>query len=252
MFKLRIPIALLLALLAGCVPAKPETPYPTQHYKLTGGNSYSLYAPSYYNKDRDWPLVIALHGTFGFDNPDWQVAAWKDVAEQRGLIVAAPALRSVQGILPVLKSQRLRDLQADEQTVLAVIDDVAKHYNIDRQSVLMTGFSAGGYPLYYVGLRNPEKFNMIIAGAANSSTDIFEQVKITPQTKALHIAIFVGRDDLTVIKDESWQAYAWLRSKENQCYQVERKEIKGGHLRRPEISYQLWSRYLPQRHKARP
>jgi poly(3-hydroxybutyrate) depolymerase len=244
--------AVFIAGLVGCVPARPESPYPSQHYKLpANGADYSLYVPSYYSKDRDWPLVIALHGTPGFDNPDWQVDAWKDVAQRRGLIVAAPQLKSVQGILPVLASQRLRDLASDEQTILALIDDVAGRYNIDRKSILLIGFSAGGYPLYYTGLRNPTKFNMVIAGAANSSMDIFNQITITPEDKALNIAIFYGKDDLSVIRDQSWQAYAFLRSKQSQCYQVQRKELGGGHLRRPEIAYELWSKHLDPRHKMR-
>lgn len=276
--------SLAAALLPGCVPPQPETPFPAVHLtEPTTGRSYALYVPSYYTKDQAWPLVVALHGTFGFDSPDWEITSWKDVAEKRGLIVAAPELRSVQGIMPVEKEQWLKDLDSDEKAILAVIDDVRSRYNIatiqdkppvahkgnipvatkphkpggagpaqtaSRPAILLSGFSAGGFPLYYTALRNPERFHMMIAMGANSSPDIFERVSIVPELLLLHIAIVFGRDDLKKVQDESWQAYAWLRSEKVRCFQTERRQAPAGHLRRPELQYQLWSSHLP--HPAKP
>jgi phospholipase/carboxylesterase len=218
-------VAMTPALLCGCFPGVPDTPYQSLHAREPKtGAAYTFYVPSFYSKDRDWPLVIPLHGTYGFDSPDMQVQAWKDQAEKHGLIVAAPALESVQGILPVPGGVRQKELEADERIILAVIDDISSKYRIDRQSVMMTGFSAGGYPLYFVGLRNPTKFQILIAGAANSSKEIFDQIKVTPEVRDLRVAVFWGRDDMKIIQDESWQAFAWLRT--NKCY-----------------------KYLPERHK---
>ncbi len=235
-------------MLGGCFPGVPDTQYPSLHAREPKtGAPYTFYVPSFYSNDRDWPLAILLHGTYGFDSPDWQGDAWKDQAEKHGLIVAAPALKSVQGILPVASDQRQKDLEADEQIILGVIDDMCAKYRIDRQSVMMTGFSAGGYPLYFVGLRNPTKFQILIAGAANSSKEIFGQIKVTPEVRNLRVAVIWGRDDLKLIQDESWQAFEWLRT--NRCRNAERLEIRGGHYRRPEVSYEVWARYLPERHR---
>jgi hypothetical protein len=273
-------IAILLpALIFGCIPPQPETPYPSLEMKEPKtGAAYTLYVPSYYTKDQAWPLVVPLHGTYTFDDPNMQVTEWKDVAERHGLIVAAPVLRSVQGVLPVASGARQKDLESDEKTILAVVDDVCAKYNIaiiqdkplpppkglpeaktkpaasatqpfSRRAILLTGFSAGGYPLWYVGLRNPERFHMLIGMGANSSPEVFEQVPIRPELRLLHVTIVCGADDVSKVKEESWKAYAWLRSSQVRCFHAERREVKGGHLRRPELQYQIWSQFLPGRGK---
>lgn len=287
-------VCIAISTLAGCVPPTPETSYPSLHMtEPRTGTEYTLYVPSYYSKDQAWPLVIPLHGTHGWDSADWQVTAWKDVAETQGLIVAAPKMRSVQGIMPVIKEQWLRDMQADEQAILGVIDDVSAKYNITtidespprqpkpahgtrpgaklttkttpattpasdpttgpttapgsykRPAILLTGFSAGGYPMWYTGLRNPTRFHMLIAMGADSSPEIMQRVPIQPDMRLLHITIIFGMDDPKPVQDQSWQAYGWLRSNEVRCYQTVRLEVKGGHMRRPELQYEVWRKSLP-------
>lgn len=266
------------AILAGCIPPQPETPYPS--LRLTEpktGAGYTLYVPSYYTKDQAWPLVVPLHGTFGFDDPDLEVTAWKDAAERYGLIVAAPRLRSTQGILPVAMDAWMKDLETDEKSILAVVDEVCVRYNIavieekplpppkgapgaksrpaaatgpfSRKAILLTGFSAGGYPLWFTGLRNPQRFHMLIGMGANSSPDIFAKAPVRPELGLLHVAIVVGADDVPKVQSESWRAYAWLRSSEVRCFHTDRREVKGGHLRRPDFQYELWSHFLPGRGK---
>lgn len=258
MFKRPLCILLLacMALLAGCpLPPHPDTPvsYLKKTEPITD-TTYYLYVPSYYSADRDWPLVITLHGTYGWDGAWAQVKEWKHVAETHGFLVAAPRLGSVQGILPVsslARSQWMRDLEADDKAILAVLDDVRAKYRVDagdartgrRPAVLLTGFSAGGYPLYYTGLRHPEKFNMLIARACNSHLALMEPVQVTEALRKTPITIFWGKDDLKAIDDQSWQAFGWLRT--HRCFETKAKKLQGGHLRRPETAYGMWAPYLP-------
>ena len=74
----------LMAMLAGC-PVTTRQDVPVKQLSLTEpatGRKYSLYVPSYYKPDRKWPLVITLHGTFGWDGRIRQVKEWKYLAEQ--------------------------------------------------------------------------------------------------------------------------------------------------------------------------
>ena len=234
---------------AGC-PVTQSQDTPVSELRLSVPQSdtkYWLYVPSYYSDANDWPLVVTLHGTHGWDGSRRQIMEWKYLAEQRGVIVAAPDLRSVQGILPVEESLWQRDLDADDRTILATIDDVCKRYRVDAKSVLLTGFSAGGYPMYYTGLRHPERFDMLIARGCNSSLDIFESFQLSEAARDIPIAIFWGRDDLKAIGDQSWQAIRWLS--EHGFRHVERNKTKGGHLRRPDMAYSYWRKVLPQRHR---
>ncbi len=245
-----ILLAPLVAILAGCpVTQSQDTPVPPRELiEASTGSSYRLYVPSYYAADRAWPLVITLHGTHGWDSAEAQIDEWKALAEEHGLIVAAPRLRSVQGILPVSTALWYKDLDGDEKMILAVLDDVRKAYRIDPKAVLLTGFSAGGYPMYYVGLRHPDLFNMLVARACNSDLGLLERAWVSQQVKTLPIMIYWGRDDLKPIHDQSWQAYRFLR--ERGCFKVEKTEVSGGHLRRPEVAYRLWLKHLPREYRG--
>jgi len=238
----------LSGLLAGCpLPPHPPTPEkPKAFRERTTGRRYWMYVPSTYSTDREWPMVISLHGTYGWDGAWRQAMEWKYVAEQHGLLVAAPEMRSVQGILPTVDALWLKDLARDEELILAMIDEIAEKYRVDRKAILLTGFSAGGYPMYYVGLRNPGRFGMLIARACNSAHKIFERVPVTDEARKLPVTIYWGKDDLGAIHKESWRAFRWLR--ERGFKEAKRKVVQGGHLRRPELAYQYWKPYLPEKH----
>lgn len=242
---LLLPLTLVLA---GCPVFPTPTPVSATHLTEPATKTkYWIYVPSYYTGERDWPLVVTLHGTHGWDSSRTQILEWKGLAERRGLIVAAPRLRSVQGILPVVKRIWFDDLAKDERSVLGVIEDVSARYRIDPEAVLLTGFSAGGYPLYYVALRNPEKFSMAIARSCNSSIEVFESIEPTKAARDLPIRVFWGKSDLGALRDQSWQAFRWLR--QHRFFETRMKEIKGGHLRQAERAYQFWLEYIPSRHK---
>jgi len=215
---------------------------------LPGGESkYRLYVPTSYTDDRQWPLVVTLHGTYLWDGPVRQISEWGALAEEHQFIVVAPHLRSVQGVLPVPQQWWFDDLAKDERAVMAIIDEVCRNYRVDRNVIMLTGFSAGGYPLYYIGLRNPQRFQMLIARACNSSIRLFERIKLTDAARNLPIVIFWGKEDLAPIQKQSWQAFRWLRR--HRFYRAERHEIRGGHLRRPEVAYRFWRKSLPPRYR---
>jgi poly(3-hydroxybutyrate) depolymerase len=247
--KRAILLLMLVPMVAGCPVTQPQhTPVPATREEVQSvGAKYWLYVPSYYTRDRQWPLVITLHGTYGWDGPLRQIDEWKYLAEQEGLIVAAPDLQSAQGILPVLRSMWVKDLSTDEKTILAVIDELAERYQADPSCVLLTGFSAGGFAMYYTGLRNPQRFSMLIARDCNSSLTMLGTIEITDAARKLPVMIFWGKDDLKQIQDQSWEAFRYLRQR--RCFQVQHKEISGGHLRRPELAYRFWRPHLPQAYR---
>jgi len=169
------------------------------------------------------------------------------LAEDKQFIVVAPVLESTQGILPVIPKYWFKDLEQDEKAILAVIDEMCAKYRIDENSIMLHGFSAGGFPLYYTGLRNPARFDMVIARGCNCRADLLERVEITDEARKLPIMILCGKDDNVFIQKQSWLAYRYLR--ERRCFATQRKEFAGGHLRRPDLAYQYWRDVLPARHK---
>jgi len=239
---------LLAATVAGCPVTQPQnTPVEAKHLKeQTTGCDYWLYVPSYYSDQRDWPVVVTLHGSNIWDGPIRQVMEWKYLAERHGFLLVAPHVVSAEGILPVI--QRIKKLRKDEIAVLAILDELASKYRIDRREILLTGFSAGGYPLYWIGLRNPQRFSMLIARACNSSIEQFEQIELTDDARKMPIVIFWGKDDLLPIQKQSWAAFRWLR--EHRCFGTRMHETKGGHLRRPELAYRFWLEKMSPEQRA--
>jgi predicted peptidase len=255
-------LAVMPVFLAGCPYIPPETrnPHLTLIEPVTK-NRYYLYVPSYYSADRDWPLVVTLHGTNPYDGQLRQILEWKDIAEQFGLIVVAPKLESTQGYAPAVPNvwhANREKLARDEKVILSVIQDVRHKRRIARRPpgpdsmpgkdlVLLTGFSSGGFPLFYVGLRNPDMFDMLIARDCNCTTEMIESLTFTDEAKKLPILIFWGRDDMEAIRDQSWATFRFLR--EHEFYGTERKSTQGGHLRRPDVAWSEWSKRLPKEYR---
>lgn len=238
-----LPLALLLA--TGCpIPQSQDTPVDhTLESDPIYGEDYYLYVPSDYDKKKAYPLVMSLHGTIPFDMAWHQIREWKALGEEKKFIVAIPKLDSTQGILPKVSGPWLKSLLRDEKTILAVRRDVCRRYNVDKSKILLTGFSAGGYPMYWTGLRNPTLFNALVARACNSDDRIFERIELTPKTRRIPVIIYVGKDD-HALKDPSWLAFGWLRKHGWTPKNSDMKKKRGGHIRRPDLAYQYWQKYM--------
>ncbi len=245
-----VPLFLLGPVLLGGCYVPPGAPTPVDYRRAaepTTGQPYYVYVPSDYTPDREWPLVITLHGLNPWDDYKMQIREWDSLAEEKGLIVVAPKLRAPVSHAVKFAGGWFRDLEADEEFLLALLDQVCGDYRIDRRAVLLTGFSAGGYPMYWVGLRHPERFSMLVARACNSDMKLFERIELSDGAKRLPIRIFWGKDDFGPIRDQSWDAIRFLRTHE--CYGTEYRKIDGGHLRRPEQAYSMWREVLPPEHQ---
>ena len=132
---------------------------------------YTVYVPPDYTPDKQWPLMIVLHGgssngnlflgvVLG-NNMDWKSYdkhLW-DRYEPRWsppFIVAAP-----DGYGQVLWRWM------GEQDVLDVVADIQKNYSVDADRIVLSGLSNGGVGAYAIGSRHAHRFSVVqaIAGA---------------------------------------------------------------------------------------
>lgn len=255
--RMKIGMWMLAAVAAGFAAGCPQV----RHVKLpestfrkqetSTGRDYWMYVPSRYTRERSWPLVVTLHGTYGYDWAWEQAKEWDSLAEEQGFLVVAPRLKSVQGVLPVASSIRRGQLEEDDETILAVIDEVCAQYNVDRKAILLTGFSAGGFPLWNTGLRHPERFSMLIGRSANCDLSLVRDIPFTDVTRKLPMAIYWGKDDLKPIRDNGWDMFRFLRV-DRQCYKAVQKKIAGGHWRKPDVAYEFWRPYMPEAYRPAP
>jgi predicted esterase len=145
--------------------------------------------------------------------------------------------------MPTLPGLFHADLTRDETTILDCVKDVRRRYAIHPRGILLTGFSAGGYPMYYVGLRHPEVFSGIVARACNSSDWVFENAAVSPANQEMPVVIIWGRGDLGPIAGQSSAAARWFR--EHQFIKTEDHTTNGGHMRIPEAAWEHWKPHLP-------
>lgn len=95
---------------------------------------YSLYVPEYYTADREWPLIVALHGGSGHGADFfWN---WLRTARSEGAILIAPSSQS--------NTWSLSDATLDGKVILKMVSDLIARYKIDASKMLLTGISDGG------------------------------------------------------------------------------------------------------------
>ena len=250
---LGVLLGVLAAACAGCPVTQPQdTPVPEMKCRESGtGCEYYLYVPSDHAELGAMPMMVTLHGTHGFDSARAQVREWKALAEEHCFVVLSPKLKSPQGILPIIRPLRLAALAKDEKRVLAAMDEVMKRYKINDKAVMITGFSAGGFPLYYIAMRNPDRFSVLVARACNADMKIIESIPVTDKLRAMSILIFFSKTGImpiyskwNLIARQSWAAYQFFRY--NDCKGASIKSISGGHHRRPERALRFWKGCHPK------
>jgi phospholipase/carboxylesterase len=210
----------------------------TRHCKEPmSGQIYELYVPSTYTPDRAWPLVVTCHGTPPFDTAKLQVREWTDLAEKRGLIIAAPVLKGTRArgdARPKTVEQQIQLQRFDEQTILATVNHVRAAYNIDEGKVFLTGWSAGNYAVLWTGLSHPEVFRTLAVRQGN-----FDPAFVAPLASKLssqqQVMVFYGQVDL--LRSQAESCIRWLKE---HGVTVFSDEVFGAHHRVPDLAYRYF------------
>lgn len=109
---------------------------------------FSIYVPEYYTADREWPLVVALHGGSGHGRGFlW---SWLRDARSFGAIVVAPTATG--------PTWALMGEDTDTPNLDRILTFVRERWTIDSSRMLMTGMSDGGTFCYVSGLEAGSPF----------------------------------------------------------------------------------------------
>lgn len=157
------------------------------------GCVYQLYVPYTYDPRRAYALVITAQGTFPFDDPSRQRETWVVHAELHDMIICAPALEGATGLLPIPADRPAPALVRDEKAVLGMIEQLASRYNVNRDAIMITGWSGGAYPAQFVGLRHPDLFRCVVGRAANFNEHI---VTDDEARRARHMHVYAWYSEL--------------------------------------------------------
>jgi phospholipase/carboxylesterase len=95
---------------------------------------YSLYVPEYYRGDKNWPLIVALHGGSGHGADFfWN---WLPSARSRGAILLSPSSKE--------NTWSMNDPTQDGKALPKIVGSLIERFNIDATRMLLTGISDGG------------------------------------------------------------------------------------------------------------
>jgi phospholipase/carboxylesterase len=145
---------------------------------------FSLYVPEYYTADRDWPLVMALHG--GSGNGRNFLWSWLRDARSLGAILVAPTATG--------PTWALMGDDADTPNLNRILDDVRNRWNIDPKRLLLTGMSDGGTFCYVTGLDGASPFTHL-APVSATFHPLMAEVADADRLRGLPIFLVHGRLD---------------------------------------------------------
>jgi poly(3-hydroxybutyrate) depolymerase len=229
----------VVTVLGGCAVTQPQNTPVQQRLENdpSTGRDYYIYVPSTYRHDRPAPLIVTCHGTPPYDVAEHHIREWKMLAEQNGCIVVAPKLIGTDGVLgdgPIV------GMISNEKYILSLISLLGYRYNLDRANMMITGFSGGGFPTYWVGLRNPDVFSTVVSRSGNFSRGNLDGW-YPPEGKRVNIMVYWGENDPGAIRGQSHQAVEYLRE---HGFDVETLELPGtGHERHPEVAMKFFRRH---------
>lgn len=125
--------------------------------------AYSLYVPENYSPDRQWPLIICLHGGYGAGKE--YIWTWLRSARTKGYILVSPK--------SIAETWTMTMGSPDTRSVMKMLDEVEEKYSVDRSRIYLTGLSDGGVFTYIMGLERHEIFAGIapVAGALHMAAD---------------------------------------------------------------------------------
>ena len=117
---------------------------------------FSVYVPEYYQPDRAWPLVMALHG--GSGNGRAFLWSWLAAARTAGAILVAPTALG--------ETWALMGDDVDTPNLTRILGLVGDRWRLDPTRRLLTGMSDGGTFAYVSGLEGGSPFTHLAPVAA--------------------------------------------------------------------------------------
>ena len=139
---------------------------------------YSLYVPENYSPQKNWPLIICLHGAYG--RGDHYIWSWLRPAKSKGYMLLSP--KSIDVTWSVLRPA------IDVRSITTMFEEVCQTYAVDRSRVYLTGLSDGGTYTYLLGLYRSEMF----AGIAPVAGDFHYMIDdLLHQKQGIELPIYI-------------------------------------------------------------
>ncbi|MFH1419495.1 MAG: dienelactone hydrolase family protein [Planctomycetota bacterium] len=145
--------------------------------------------PDDFDESEKAPLIVALHPFGG--NMEATTKRWKKAAAKFGAILMTP-----QGTFKMGDSNYHwgRNIDVIEENIMDAIDDVMDEHKVDKDKVVIVGFSQGAWASWFIGLRNPDVFAGVIP-VAGRFPEVDNATLEGEELDDLRVVVMVGEDD---------------------------------------------------------
>jgi predicted peptidase len=117
--------------------------------------NYLLFLPeSYGEQEKEWPLMMLLHGA-GERGNDLQLV------KKHGPPKIAETKSDFPFIVVSPQCPKERWWNDKLDVLINLLDDIASKYDVDHERIYLTGLSMGGYGTWALGSRHPDRFAAI-------------------------------------------------------------------------------------------
>lgn len=146
------------------------------HKDDKGETKYVLFVPHDYKGDKEYPVILFLHGS-GETGSD---------GEKQAKVGLGPAIKKREKSFPfivVLPQSHERSWRAgsnDAKRALAILDAVEKEYKVNGKRVYLTGLSMGGMGTWSLALAHPDKWAAIVPICGRGDTKQAAKIKDVP------------------------------------------------------------------------
>ncbi|MCO6458278.1 MAG: prolyl oligopeptidase family serine peptidase [Pirellulaceae bacterium] len=149
---------------------------------------YQLFLPpGYGEQEKRWPLMLFLHGRGESNGPLSLVKKWGPPL----LVDTNPEFPFIL-VSPQCPREDAWNRPTQQKLLVALLDDIAKRYQVDPDRVYLTGLSMGGYGSWTLAAAHPDRFAAVapICGGGNAED--------ASRLKDLPIWVFHGDQDRAV------------------------------------------------------
>lgn len=137
---------------------------------------YVLFVPHDYKGDKDYPLILFLHGK-GQTGDDGKKQATGGIAQ---------AMKKNEKSFPfivIFPQSQKGSWQAtgqDAQRALAILAEVQKKYKVDARRIALTGLSMGGFGTWSLAAAHPDKWCAIVPICGGGNPKSAAKIKDLP------------------------------------------------------------------------
>jgi len=166
-------LTILVAAIAGAQTRHIQTGFLDRTVRVAGATyRFQIYVPSDYTPDKQWPVLVDLHGN-GAQGDDGIRQTAHFLADQ---IRMQRSRFPLIVVFPQAAVGTTWNTRAMQDMVLAEIDATETEFHGDPNRLYLSGFSMGGAGVYEVSARWPERFAALLAISGFVRADLAQVV----------------------------------------------------------------------------